>query len=69
MAKDRLPFLSDKEINIIRGKAMVGHASPKELLSVFAHLDSIEYELDQLDMEDFFGTEGWRHAMSIPGAD
>ena len=54
-------FLTDSQLNTIRGKVMAGHASAEEILSVFGHLDALEIELDELDEEDFFGTEGWRH--------
>lgn len=29
-----MKFLTDKKLNEIRGKAMVGHATPEEILSV-----------------------------------
>lgn len=54
------PPLTEKELNIIRGKAFVGLATVKEVLSVFEHLDFLEIELDKCDENDFFGTEGWR---------
>lgn len=28
-------------------------------------LNNLVYELDQLDNEDFFGTEGWRKFLSL----
>ena len=56
-------FLSDSELNYIRGKASVGHATVEEIRSVFEHLDALEMKLDELDYEDFFGTEGWRHTL------
>ena len=56
-------ILSEKELNIIRGKAIVGHATPKEILSVFGHYELLELKLDELDGEDTFGTEGWRHSL------
>ena len=28
-------------------------------------LNSLVYELDKLDNEDFFGTEGWRHFLDL----
>lgn len=62
-------LLSDKELNTIRGKAMVGRATTDEILSVFGHLDELEWRLDDLDMEDAISTEGWRHYFGIPGAD
>lgn len=62
-------LLSDRELNTIRGKSMVGHAIPKEIMSVFGHLDSIEMWLDRVQCDDTFGTEGWRHAIGHPDAD
>ncbi len=62
-------LLTEKEIYTIRGKATVGHASPEELMSVFAHYDLIEMKLDEFDEDDRFGTEGWRHAFDLPDAD
>lgn len=59
-------YLTERELNTIRGKAMVGHATPTEILSVFAHYDEIEFNLNELDFEDTFGTEGWRHAFGLP---
>lgn len=56
-------WLTERERNMIRGKASVGHASPEEILSVFEHYDLLEMELDKLDYDDFFGTEGWRHLL------
>ncbi len=41
-----MKMLTDKELNTIRGKAMVGHASPQEILSVFGHLDALEMKLE-----------------------
>lgn len=54
---------------MIRGKASVGKATPKEILSVFEHYDKIEMELEDRDSQDYFGTEGWRHAFRLPDAD
>lgn len=42
-SKPRL--LSEKEINIIRGKALVGHATPQELMQVFDHWDLTEAKM------------------------
>lgn len=63
------PYLTEAQLNTIRGKAMVGAATPDEILSVFAHYDHIEDELDERDGDDFFGTEGWRHAFGLPDAE
>lgn len=62
-------FLTERELNIIRGKSLVGHASPKEILSVFAHFDALEMWLDETECDDTFGTEGWRHAAGLPDSD
>lgn len=64
-----MSFLTEKELNTIRGKAMVGHATPDEIMSVFGHLDALEMQLDEREQDDFFGTEGWRHAFGLPDAD
>lgn len=64
-----MKLLSDKELNTIRGKASVGHASVEEIQSVFGHIDALEMELDKRDGEDYFGTEGWRHAFNHPDAE
>lgn len=62
-------LLTQKELNIIRGKASVGHATPEEILSAFVHWDLIEMKLDEFEMDDTFGTEGWRHSFGLPDAD
>ena len=62
-------LLCEKDINVIRGKAIVGHATPQELMAVFSHWDLIEMRLDELDGEDYFGTEGWRRFFNLPDAD
>lgn len=65
-AMGRPRLLSDKEVNTIRGKASVGHASMTEIQQVFGHLDMLEQFLDRFDEEDTFGTEGWRHTAGVP---
>ncbi|MCI1002815.1 hypothetical protein HWD97_22340 [Ochrobactrum sp. C6C9] len=56
---------SEKFLNTVRGKAMVGHASPEEIMKVFDHLDALEMFLDDHDEGDVFGTEGWRHTIGM----
>lgn len=60
-----MKFLTDKQLNTIRGKVSVGKATTKEILSVFEHLDKLEMALDEKDAEDFFGTEGWRNFFGL----
>lgn len=62
----QLKYLTDRELNTIRGKAMVGHATPDEILSVFIHYDMLEMKLEEFEQDDTFGTEGWRHAFGLP---
>ncbi|MDR6431047.1 hypothetical protein [Brucella pseudogrignonensis] len=57
---------SEKFLNTVRGKVLVGHATSQEILKVFEHLDALENFLDDRDGDDAFGTEGWRHAIGIP---
>ncbi len=63
----RVPkFLTEKELNIIRGKILGNAATQAELLSVFTHYDLVEMRLDDADGEDMLGTEGWRHWVGLP---
>jgi len=62
-------LLSDRELNIIRGKAIVGHASSEELMAAFGHIDMLEAKLDESDHDDMFGSEGWRHWFGHPDSD
>ena len=61
-----MKFLTEKELNIIRGKVLVGHATIEEILSVFNHYDMLEAKLDEMDCDDALGTEGWRHSLGLP---
>ncbi len=69
MSFQKPKLITEREINIIRGKAIVGKASPVELMQVFGHYDLIESRMDELDGDDFFGTEGWRHFFDLPDSD
>ena len=62
-------FLSDKELNTIRGKALVGKASVEEIQQVFGHIDTFELKLEDCDNYDRLGTEGWRHSFDHPDAE
>lgn len=41
-------ILTDSELNTIRGKALVGHAAPSEIMLVFGHFDLVLGELQKL---------------------
>ena len=62
-------LMSERDLNVLRGKAMAGVTTPDDTLAVLNHLALIEMELDKADYDDTFGTEGWRHAFRIPDAD
>lgn len=56
---------SDKVINTIRGKNLVGKASKDDIDLLFEQIDAFEQFLDDWDQDDNFGTEGWRHAIGL----
>ena len=56
---------SDRVINTIRGKNLVGKASKEVIVLLFEQLDAFEQFLDDWDQDDNFGTEGWRHAIGL----
>jgi hypothetical protein len=63
-------MLSDRDLNMLRGKAMVGHASVEEILQVFGHIDALHDALDtRCDYEVALGTEGWRRFLGHPDSD
>ena len=59
-------FLTEQDLNTIRGKVMAGHATTQEMMSVFVHYDALELRLDEADYEDMLGTEGWRRWVGLP---
>lgn len=59
-------FLTEKQLNTIRGKTMAGAATGDEHMDVFRHLDTLVEKLDEFEQDDTFGTEGWRHAFGMP---
>lgn len=66
MNKHEFRLLSDRELNILRGKAMAGAITPDEALCVLNHLTVLEDKLTEADMDDALGTEGWRHFVGMP---
>lgn len=55
----------DKTLNIIRGKNLAGHATKEDVLILFEHIDALESFLDENEIDDYFGTEGWRHSIGL----
>ena len=56
---------TDKIINTIRGKNLVGKATKEDIDKLFEHIDALESFLDDNEDDDQFGTEGWRHAIGL----
>lgn len=68
MAKNKNPFvlLSERDLNILRGKAIAGVTTPEDTLTVLNHLTALESRLDEADYDDALGTDGWRHYVGMP---
>lgn len=56
---------TESAVNVIRGKNLVGKATQSDILLLLEHIDALHLWLDELDSQDFFGTEGWRHVVGI----
>jgi hypothetical protein len=56
---------TEKTINIIRGKNLVGKAEKADVDKLIEHIDALEMLLDEGDDDDIFGTEGWRHRLGV----
>lgn len=52
-------------LNMIRGKNSVGAATIEDVQRLFQHIDALEGLLDDDDLEDIHGTEGWRHCVGL----
>lgn len=60
-----MTFQTEKIINTIAGKNIVGGATKADVSQLIEHIWSLEEFLDEADCEDTFGTEGWRHAVGL----
>lgn len=67
--KQAFRLMSERELNILRGKALAGATSPADTLAVLNHLALLEGKLNEADYDDMLGTEGWRHYVGMPDAD
>ena len=56
---------SNRVVDTIRGKNLVGATTKEDIFLLFEHIDALEMLLDEDDLEDAHGTEGWRHRLSI----
>jgi hypothetical protein len=61
-----IKVISDSTCNTIRGKVLVGKATPAELLSVFARLDAVEELLEDAFFGEFDAVKSyWRKYLGI----
>jgi hypothetical protein len=56
---------SEKELNMIRGKMIVGKASIEEVRNFLEYVSIIEGLVEYASEQDFYGTEGWRHWVGL----
>jgi hypothetical protein len=54
-----------KDINIIVGKNLTGKVGKRDVQVLLEHIQALEELLDEDDLEDMHGTEGWRHHLGI----
>ena len=58
-------MITEKQINVIRGKMMVGKASQQELLDFLEYVAAIEALVEEASNEDFYGPEGWQYRIDM----
>lgn len=74
MTFEKPRLLTESELNTIRGKALVGHATPVELMRAFGHFDLVLDELGKLrsclpDKIYIFGAYGDQWSADEPNED
>jgi len=52
---------TERELDMIRGKMLVNAATQDELHDFLRYVSVLESLVEDASMEDFYGTEGWRH--------
>lgn len=52
---------TEKELNIIRGKMMVGKATTEEISDFMDYVIQLEELVEEASNEDFYGTQGWQY--------
>ena len=50
---------SERELNVIRGKLMAGHASTRDIMDFLTYVSALELLVEEASNRDFYGTEGW----------
>lgn len=59
----KLKIASEQKLNEIRGKMLVAAATQKELHEFLTYVSVIEGLVEEASLEDFYGTEGYRHRL------
>jgi len=54
-----------RELDVIRGKMLVGHATIEELQDFLSYVSALEGLVEDASVEDFYGSEGWQHRLGI----
>lgn len=60
-------MITERELNIIRGTIMMTaeEESSRDLEGLLDYVEAMENLLDKGDMDDMYGTEGWRHRIGM----
>jgi len=56
-------MVSEKEMNMVRGKIVVGKATTEEALKFIEYVNKLEELVEEASCEDFYGTEGYKHRL------
>lgn len=54
-----------RKLDEIRGKLLVGMADGEETREFLRYVSDLESLLDEGDLDDYFGTEGWQHRLGL----
>lgn len=54
---------SERDVNILRGKALAGQLTREEMHKFLTYTAELEILLDRADESDTFGSEGWRRML------
>lgn len=54
---------TEREVNIIRGKLLVNAATQEDINTFLDYVTEIEIMVEEASMEDFYGSEGYKHRL------
>lgn len=60
-----MELLSERELDMIRGKMLVGAATPAELQDFLFYVGKLEELVEEASETDMYGTEGWRRRIGL----